>query len=285
MFMDYTRLIITTSALELGIDIGSLDAVLLLGFPLSPSIFIQRIGRVGRRQRGDVILLLGNDAIDRRGLKTAEAKFRGDITLPITDFLTKFGLSESKEMKVWAYGNPSHLKPNSDGTDDIDTYEYNIGVNDDDLCDNDGKKLQFFDNDLVIGHLQCSAFESPFPSLPSDYHFPDFVSQLGFEKSRPYIQNLVSKNLLFDEGLSQYVVSHTYKPYPPSHVNIRKIAETEWSLVVDGSSKGNNSFELHILEQIDTWRASFTIFEGRVFYSASAPYFYYSWRYLLKLEC
>lgn len=40
-----------SSTLELGIDIGSIDAVLLVGAPGSAEAFAQRVGRSGRRQR------------------------------------------------------------------------------------------------------------------------------------------------------------------------------------------------------------------------------------------
>jgi ATP-dependent Lhr-like helicase len=39
----------TSSTLELGIDIGSVDAVLLIGAPGNPASFVQRVGRASRR--------------------------------------------------------------------------------------------------------------------------------------------------------------------------------------------------------------------------------------------
>ncbi|MBB5235578.1 DEAD/DEAH box helicase [Deinococcus budaensis] len=49
--------VISTSALELGMDIPHLDAVVLLGVPLSTTSLHQRIGRVGRRKPGRVLIL------------------------------------------------------------------------------------------------------------------------------------------------------------------------------------------------------------------------------------
>ncbi|MBN1879478.1 DEAD/DEAH box helicase [bacterium] len=58
--------VISTSALELGINIGGLDCCILVGFPGSVSSLWQRAGRVGRRQQPSlVIYIAGEDALDR----------------------------------------------------------------------------------------------------------------------------------------------------------------------------------------------------------------------------
>ncbi|KAI9205814.1 P-loop containing nucleoside triphosphate hydrolase protein [Polychytrium aggregatum] len=50
--------LISTSALELGIDIGSLDAVLHLSFPSSLASYRQQAGRAGRRSLSSVSILI-----------------------------------------------------------------------------------------------------------------------------------------------------------------------------------------------------------------------------------
>ena len=58
--------VISTSALELGIDIGGLDLCILVGYPGTVMSTLQRGGRVGRaQQESAVILIAGEDALDQ----------------------------------------------------------------------------------------------------------------------------------------------------------------------------------------------------------------------------
>lgn len=58
--------IVATNSLELGIDIGNLDAVLIVGFPYSVSNLRQQMGRAGRRSKDSLALLLGSgDPVDQ----------------------------------------------------------------------------------------------------------------------------------------------------------------------------------------------------------------------------
>jgi DEAD/DEAH box helicase domain-containing protein len=56
------RAVVATNALELGVDIGSLDAVVLAGYPGNIASTWQRAGRAGRRQSSSIAVLVASSA-------------------------------------------------------------------------------------------------------------------------------------------------------------------------------------------------------------------------------
>lgn len=50
------KVVVSTNALELGVDIGALDVAVLVGYPGSQASFWQRAGRVGRRGRASLVI-------------------------------------------------------------------------------------------------------------------------------------------------------------------------------------------------------------------------------------
>nr|WP_303649960.1 DEAD/DEAH box helicase [Desulfobotulus pelophilus] len=68
--------VVSTSALEMGIDIGALDLCILVGYPGTVMATWQRAGRVGRRDRESAVLLIGGeDALDRFMLRHPDVFF------------------------------------------------------------------------------------------------------------------------------------------------------------------------------------------------------------------
>jgi DEAD/DEAH box helicase domain-containing protein len=66
LFGGQLRGVVATSALELGIDIGSLDACVLDGFPGTIASLWQQAGRAGRTQRQSLaVLVAGDDQLDQ----------------------------------------------------------------------------------------------------------------------------------------------------------------------------------------------------------------------------
>ena len=74
-----TRGVWSTSALELGVDIGGLDAVLLDGYPGTRMSAFQRAGRAGRgTDPALVVLVAGEDQLDQYLMRNPRAFFDGD---------------------------------------------------------------------------------------------------------------------------------------------------------------------------------------------------------------
>ncbi len=72
--------VISTSALELGIDIGDLDICILVGYPGSIMASWQRGGRVGRGGRESAVILIGSeDALDQYYMKNPEVFFSKEV--------------------------------------------------------------------------------------------------------------------------------------------------------------------------------------------------------------
>ncbi len=68
--------VVSTSALELGIDIGNLDVCILVGYPGSIMSTMQRGGRVGRKGQESVVVLIGGeDALDQYFVRNPDQFF------------------------------------------------------------------------------------------------------------------------------------------------------------------------------------------------------------------
>jgi DEAD/DEAH box helicase domain-containing protein len=69
--------VVTTSALELGIDIGGLDLCILVGYPGTMMATWQRAGRVGRSGRESAVVLIAHeDALDQYMMNHPDEFFR-----------------------------------------------------------------------------------------------------------------------------------------------------------------------------------------------------------------
>ena len=72
------RAVVATNALELGIDVGSLDAVVMAGYPGTIASTWQRAGRAGRRNTASVAVLVASSApVDQYVIEHPEYLFEG----------------------------------------------------------------------------------------------------------------------------------------------------------------------------------------------------------------
>lgn len=86
--------VISTSALEMGIDIGGLDACILSGYPGTVASTWQRGGRVGRSGRESLIVLIAQqDALDQYFMHHPEDFFRRSCERALVDPDNEFVLA------------------------------------------------------------------------------------------------------------------------------------------------------------------------------------------------
>lgn len=80
------RGVISTSALEMGIDIGGLDVCLLVGYPGTMVTALQRMGRVGRQDRDSLVVLVAQpDALDQYFMKHPQEFFGRPLEAAVVD--------------------------------------------------------------------------------------------------------------------------------------------------------------------------------------------------------
>jgi len=78
--------VVSTSALEMGSDIGGLDICLLVGYPGTMITTWQRGGRVGRAGRDSLIILVGKpDALDQYFMKHPDELFERKFEAAVLD--------------------------------------------------------------------------------------------------------------------------------------------------------------------------------------------------------
>ena len=80
------RIVVATNALELGIDVGGVDAVVIAGYPGSSAAFRQQVGRAGRRDAPGIgMLVLGAGPLDQYLARRPELLFGAPSERALSD--------------------------------------------------------------------------------------------------------------------------------------------------------------------------------------------------------
>lgn len=115
------RIVVTTNALELGIDIGSLDVCVLVGYPGSQASFWQRVGRAGRRGKMSLgVMIARSDPIDQYLCAQPDYLFEAPRERLAIDPDSPVILSE--QMKCAAFELPFESKLGPDGSRGIQDF-------------------------------------------------------------------------------------------------------------------------------------------------------------------
>ncbi len=96
--------VVATDALELGIDIGALDAAICVTFPGTVASLRQMWGRAGRRGRGLAVYIAGEDALDQFFCRHPDQFLERAVEAAIID-------PESPEIHAWHLLCAAHEAP------------------------------------------------------------------------------------------------------------------------------------------------------------------------------
>jgi DEAD/DEAH box helicase domain-containing protein len=194
------RAVVATNALELGIDIGGMDATVMVGYPGTIAATWQQAGRSGR----------GMD--DSLSVLVASAK-------PLDQYLARhpeyfFGQSPER-----ALINPDHTL-------------------------------------ILLGHLQCAAFELPFKA-------GDSFGALSPEHVREYLEYLEAAKVLYRSGEKYFWLADQY---PAQGVSLRSASPETILLQVDDGAG------IRTIGQVDVPSATWMIHPGAIYLHEANPF-------------
>ncbi len=139
--------VISTSALEMGIDIGDLEGCILIGYPGTLAQVWQRFGRAGRRDKKAYnILVPKRDALDQYFVKNPEELFYRQMEEPVINPQNKYILK--KHLPVMASEIPIKLNELSEEEKEVARELYKE------------KKLRFANNKLYASRQEPFSIRS-----------------------------------------------------------------------------------------------------------------------------
>ncbi len=121
------RALISTSALEMGIDIGDLESCVILGYPGTLAQLWQRFGRAGRRDKTAYnVFIPGYNALDQYFVKNPEEIFNRNVEEPVINPKNKFILE--KHLPAMASELPIDVNTLSEEEKEVARKLYKEGV-------------------------------------------------------------------------------------------------------------------------------------------------------------
>ena len=97
--------VVSTSALELGIDIGALDAAIIVGYPGTMASLWQQWGRAGRGKGESLaVFVAGNDALEQFFVKHPDELLTREVEAATIDFANPF--IHTRHLAAAAYESP-----------------------------------------------------------------------------------------------------------------------------------------------------------------------------------
>ncbi|KAL2639720.1 hypothetical protein AAZV13_06G185700 [Glycine max] len=216
-----------TNALELGIDVGEIDATLHLGFPGNIASLWQQAGRGGRRDRPSLAVYVAfGGPLDQYFMKNPKKLFERPIECCHVD-------SQNKQVL------------------NFDLFLFKIIYFEFEQME--GVMLIMTDFVQVLEqHLVCAAHEHPLSvNYDEQYFGPCLESVIISLKARGYLSSVLSSD-------SSRIWNYIGPEKLPSHaVNIRAIETLRYSVI---DQKKNE-----VLEEIEESKAFFQVYEGAVY--------------------
>lgn len=91
LFSGHLLAVVSTSALELGIDIGALDAAITVGYPGTMASLWQQWGRAGRGKAESLaVFVAGNDALEQFFVRHPDELLQREVEAATVDFANPF---------------------------------------------------------------------------------------------------------------------------------------------------------------------------------------------------
>ena len=248
--------VVATTALELGVDIGSLDTVIHMSFPFNLASYIQQAGRAGRR-RQDALSILMCDTIDPMSQYYANhpAELVSGMPTPLPIDPLNANVLEG-HLNCAAFESPLDperdfiwFSPETEEDDPEDPDELILGAED----DPSRIPIVTFDVDAAErARQQRSAVvaNNTAGTVSRTWRIRWLVKRLGEWLDRG------------PDGL--YRPHERYMPRPPMIVPLRDAEEDSYSVVDDTTGK--------VMEEIQHSRAIFDLYEGSIFIHQGKTY-------------